>query len=226
MSHPDTCSAAAHLATTCCEQGRWKEAETLQWEALQQRRGIFGREHPRTIALAENLVATYSEQEKWEEAIGLQVELLEVKRRLLGDEDPRTMGAAAALASTYHSQGRLDEAEELKLELLHQRRIILGANHPYTILALDSLIATRRLREESKFVRKLISAIMEGKFKRNRDLLVDIAEEPRLWYYETFPFLNATGKGAIAHKGVVTPCVPLTFLNNSQVTRIVCHWWL
>ena len=44
--HPDTLTSMANLACTYRNQGRWKEAETLDVVVMEKRKQVLGDDHP------------------------------------------------------------------------------------------------------------------------------------------------------------------------------------
>jgi hypothetical protein len=60
--HPDSLSSVANLAWTYRNQGRWKEAETLQVQVMETRKTKLGADHPSTLSIMANLASTYRSQ--------------------------------------------------------------------------------------------------------------------------------------------------------------------
>jgi hypothetical protein len=58
----------ANLALTYRNQGRWKEAEALEVQAMKTRKRVLGQEHPDTLTSMANLASTYRNQGRWKEA--------------------------------------------------------------------------------------------------------------------------------------------------------------
>jgi hypothetical protein len=102
--HPDTFVTMGNLASTYYDQGRWKEAEVLQVQALEMRR-VLGDGHPDTLTAIANLAATYCKQQQWAKAKGLAEELLVLQKQVLGDDHPDTLATIAHLRSYtwFHS---------------------------------------------------------------------------------------------------------------------------
>jgi hypothetical protein len=46
--HPDTLTSMGNLTSTYRNQGRWKEAEELDVQAMETRKRVLGEEHPDT----------------------------------------------------------------------------------------------------------------------------------------------------------------------------------
>jgi hypothetical protein len=62
LEHPETLLAIGNLASTYCEQGRWKEAEELEIQVIEARKRILGLEYPDTLLAMGNLALAYSKQ--------------------------------------------------------------------------------------------------------------------------------------------------------------------
>jgi hypothetical protein len=60
--HPYTLSSISKLASIYWHQGRQKEAEELEVEALEMAKKILGEEHPSTLITKANLVLTRQNQ--------------------------------------------------------------------------------------------------------------------------------------------------------------------
>jgi hypothetical protein len=68
MEHPDTIKAAANLATTHTQQGRWEEGATLRASAVQLSLQVLGQQHPDTQNRLRDLVFVYGKLGKEKEA--------------------------------------------------------------------------------------------------------------------------------------------------------------
>jgi hypothetical protein len=73
-----------NLASTYCNQGRWKEAEELEVKVMDKRKRVLGQEHPDTLTSMDNLVSTYNSLGKLNEAKILFVEVSEIRNRVGG----------------------------------------------------------------------------------------------------------------------------------------------
>ncbi|PYH50180.1 purine and uridine phosphorylase [Aspergillus niger CBS 101883] len=133
--------------------GRWKEAEVLEVQALELCKRVLGPEHPDTLTSMNNLASTYSYQGRWKEAEELEVQVLELCKQVLGPEHPDTLGSMNNLASTYSDQGRWEEAEELEVQVMELRKRlevqvmelrkrVLGPEHPDTLTSMSNLAFT------------------------------------------------------------------------------------
>jgi hypothetical protein len=62
QDHPDTLSSIANLALIYWDQGRWKEAEELQVQAVNGLRTTLGEDHPSTVVSIANLASFHEER--------------------------------------------------------------------------------------------------------------------------------------------------------------------
>ena len=123
----------ANLALTFWNQGRWKEAEELEFQVMETSLRVLGQEHPDTLTSIANLALTYRDQERRKEAEALEVQVMEIRKRILGQEHPDTLTSTANLASTYQNQGRWEEAEELEVQGMDEKEGILPRESRFVI---------------------------------------------------------------------------------------------
>lgn len=144
----------AHLALTYQKLGRYKEAEELQVQILEQNKDSFGQEHLYVLMSMSELAKTYLAQGRLEEAENLQVQVLEVSKKLLGTEHEDTLDCSNDLGVTYMAQGRWKEAEELQLLVLETSKRVLGVGNATVLDYMHNLAQTycvqnrRRTAEE------------------------------------------------------------------------------
>jgi hypothetical protein len=69
--HPSTLTSMANLASTYQSQGRWTQAEDLEVQVMETRKGVLGEEHPSTLTSMANLAYTLKDQKRDEEAVEL-----------------------------------------------------------------------------------------------------------------------------------------------------------
>ncbi|KAK3371035.1 hypothetical protein B0T24DRAFT_304761 [Lasiosphaeria ovina] len=123
-------------------QGRWKDAEKFQLEAVKLRKAVLGDKHPHTLISMGNLASTYWNQGRWKEAETLEVQVVEMSKKVLGDEHPHTLISMGNLASTYRNQGRWKEAETLEVQVIEMSKKVLGDEHPDTLTSINHLAST------------------------------------------------------------------------------------
>ena len=87
----------ANLASTYQSQGRWKEAEELEVQAMETEKRVLGQEHPDTLTSIANLASTFWTQGRWKEAEELFVQVIETRKRVLGQEHPDNLTSMANL---------------------------------------------------------------------------------------------------------------------------------
>lgn len=63
--HPHTLTSMANLASTYCNQGRWKEAEELELVVMETRKKVLGEQHPNTLTSVRNLAITLQSQKRF-----------------------------------------------------------------------------------------------------------------------------------------------------------------
>src|SRR5258707_10761126 len=77
-----TPSVLSRIALVYDEQGRWKEAETLEVVVMEKRKQVLGDDHPDTLTSMTNLACTYRNQAHWKESETLQVEIIGTSRQV------------------------------------------------------------------------------------------------------------------------------------------------
>ncbi|KAJ5651655.1 hypothetical protein N7507_009081 [Penicillium longicatenatum] len=131
-----------YLASTYWNQGRWEEAEQLQLQVMEISKAKLGVDHPDTLTSMANLSSTYWSQGRWDEAEQLQLQVMETRKTKLGVDHPDTLTSMANLSSTYRNQGRWDEAEQLQLQVMETRKTKLGVDHPDMLTSMANLAFT------------------------------------------------------------------------------------
>ncbi|EXU95839.1 kinesin light chain-like protein [Metarhizium robertsii] len=130
------------VAGFLCDEGRWREAEPHQQDAVNLRTSLLGEQHPLTLASMTNLASIFGNQGQWNKAESIEVHLTQTRRRLLGEDHPDTLASIANLALTYKSHGRWHEAEELERQVMKSRTRVLGEEHPDTLASMRNLAST------------------------------------------------------------------------------------
>jgi hypothetical protein len=69
-----------NLASTYRNQGRWKEAEDLEFQSMETLKRVLGQEHPHTLTSIANLATTFWNQGRWKEAEDLLVQVIETRK--------------------------------------------------------------------------------------------------------------------------------------------------
>lgn len=81
----------ANLGSTYWSQGRWKEAEQLEVQAMETRTIRLGAEHPDTLASMANLAFTLNTAGRCSEAVDLLRACVVKQQRILGLAHPDTV---------------------------------------------------------------------------------------------------------------------------------------
>lgn len=137
----DASSVNAEKKAATCEifgrvyslEGRWREAEELEVQAMEARKRVLGAKHSDTLISISNLATTYWNQERWREAEELGVRALEAGKRVLGAEHPNTLTSMSNLAWRYSSQERWKEAIALMSDVVEFSHKSIGLSHPVTL---------------------------------------------------------------------------------------------
>ncbi|KAE8135653.1 violaceus kinesin [Aspergillus pseudotamarii] len=119
--------------------GRWKEAEELEVQAIELRKHVLGPEHPSTLTSMANLASTYWNQGRWKEAEELEMQVIELRTQVLGPKHPSTLTSMNNLAYTWKLLGKVQDALALMDKCVELRRNLLGPEHPHTISSSNAL---------------------------------------------------------------------------------------
>jgi DNA-directed RNA polymerase subunit F len=96
-----------NLAVTYRDQGKWKEAESLQVQVMEASKEKFGPLHPSTLIAMGNLALTYRDQIKSKEARELLDASIEGMQQVLGADHPTTIKYMHALVNiSQHAQNK------------------------------------------------------------------------------------------------------------------------
>jgi tetratricopeptide (TPR) repeat protein len=125
-------------------RGQYRQALTLNEQALAGYRRTLGDDHPNTLALMNNLATTRLALGDLQGARDLQEEALATERRVLGDDHPKTLVLMNNLAITRRTLGDLQGARALFVETLTARRQVLGDDHPETLTFISNLADIQR----------------------------------------------------------------------------------
>ena len=158
---PRVFSSMANLALTFANQGRWKEAEDLQREAMQTSSRVLGEDHPCTLRSLIYLVTIYQNQGQWEMAEKVGIQVMETNKRVLGKEHPNTLGSMTELAWTLAHQGRWKEAEELEIQTMKTSERVLGKENLGTLESMELLTSIHLHRGRLKEAEDLGMQVVE-----------------------------------------------------------------
>ncbi|KAJ7713483.1 hypothetical protein B0H16DRAFT_1702437 [Mycena metata] len=121
------------------EGGRYKQAEKLQEEVLEEQKQVLGDRHLDTLITMGDVANSYSDLGKYQKAKELQGIVLEKQKQVLGDNHPQTLLTMGNLANSYSDLGEHQKAKELEVFVLEKRTQLLGENHPDTLLTMGNL---------------------------------------------------------------------------------------
>ncbi|KAL7935748.1 heterokaryon incompatibility protein domain-containing protein [Trichoderma chlorosporum] len=144
------------------DDGRYKEAEELQLQAMEGLKMKLGADHIETHRMGSNLALTYQKQGRWKEAEQLETQVMESLKAKLGVDHIDTLVTMGNLATTYQRQDRWEEAEELETQVMEARKMKLGANHPDTLRSMTNLVVLYWKQSRWDDAERLGVQVMEG----------------------------------------------------------------
>ncbi|KAK4033926.1 hypothetical protein C8A01DRAFT_49591 [Parachaetomium inaequale] len=95
----------ANLASTYRNQGRWKEAESLEVQVMGTRKRVLGEEHPDTLTSMANLAHTWRCQARLGDALDLMKTCFHHQKQVLGRDHPNTVSTLFALKEWQEQDG-------------------------------------------------------------------------------------------------------------------------
>lgn len=153
--HPDTLSAADHLAHDLRALGEIEGALEIDEHVLERRRLMLGEDHPDTLASANNLALDLHELGDVERAREIDEDVLAGLRRVLGEDHPDTLASANNLAWDLYQLGDWQQAREIDEDVLARRRRVLGEDHPETFISASNLAVALRSVGEVERAREI-----------------------------------------------------------------------
>ena len=88
--------------------GRYKAAGQTEWQLLNLREEIQGKEHPQTLTTMNKLANALSRQGKYAEAEMMHRETLALREKILGKEHPDTLMTIDNIATTLSRRRKHD----------------------------------------------------------------------------------------------------------------------
>ncbi|KAJ7765220.1 hypothetical protein B0H16DRAFT_1687407 [Mycena metata] len=160
------------------EGGRYKEAEKLQEEVLEEQKQLLGENDPDTLLTMVHLAVSYSnlgehrkakelevivleKQKQHQKAKKLKVLVLEKQTQVLGENHLRTLHTMGNLANSYSNLGEHQKAKELQVPVLAKQKQILGENHPHTLLSMGDLATSYSRLGEHQNAKELEVIVLE-----------------------------------------------------------------
>lgn len=126
----ETMYSVSNLGSELLRNGKNKEAEELNRQALRGFEEMLGEEHPDTLDSTNNLADVLADQGKFEEAEKLYRQTLIAKDKILGNEHPDMQTGINKLAHCLQQQGQVDEAATLHKRMLIDNEITPGRAVP------------------------------------------------------------------------------------------------
>ncbi|KAL9084542.1 MAG: hypothetical protein Q9159_005160 [Coniocarpon cinnabarinum] len=133
---------AVRLQDVTSAPSRWRIAERLQREVLENRIRSFGTEYPDSLASQGNLASTYYQQGRLHEAARSQEQMLKARAQTLGEEHPDALISQNNLALTHREQGRLNEVTQLLKPVVKLGKQTLAETHPHRPASQHALART------------------------------------------------------------------------------------
>ncbi|RYP07907.1 hypothetical protein DL765_008977 [Monosporascus sp. GIB2] len=131
-------------------QGKYKEAEGMNRQALELSQAVLGNEHPSTLARTK------------------------ISEEVLGREHPDTLTSMNNLAKVLQNQGKYEEAEKIQRQALKLSQGVLGREHPSTLIRMNNLALILRnqgmlaeAEEKQQQRSELIKEILEQRASRH-----------------------------------------------------------
>jgi tetratricopeptide (TPR) repeat protein len=144
------------------QRGQYRQAMTLQEEALASCRRVLGDDHPNTMNAMNNLALGLRALGDLDGARELFEQALASCRRVLGDDHPDTLNAMNNLALTRRELGDLDGARELHEQALARFPRVLK-DHPNTLIVMNNLAAIRWALGDLQGARELYEQALAGR---------------------------------------------------------------
>jgi hypothetical protein len=137
--HPQTLTAASHLAHALADLGQFDHAKELDEDTLIRCRRVLGDDHPDSLRSATGLAADLTHLGNYQGARELHEDTLNRRRRVLGDDHPETLQSANNLAGSLVQLGDHQAARQLYEDAFMRCRRVLGDDHPDTLLTANNL---------------------------------------------------------------------------------------
>ncbi|UKZ96572.1 uncharacterized protein TrAFT101_011354 [Trichoderma asperellum] len=119
--------------------GKYQDAETFYYQALEILPKVLGAEHPHTLTSMNNLAGVLCSQGKYNEAEVIYRQALELQTKVLGAKHPITLTSINNLALILLNQEKYNEAEAIHRQALELQTKVLGAEHPYIFTSINNL---------------------------------------------------------------------------------------
>ncbi len=167
---PETMTMRGHLGRALTQAGRFREAEQILSQLVDDRERVLGPDDPLTLVARCNLVRAIGRGGRPQEALVLAEALLYDRIRVLDEDHPATLDTRGHLAELHDALGDVEAAMRIYQELLVDRVRVLGAEDP-VVLQTRFNIATYRAQlqpdEEALGLLHLVLLDEERVFRAN-----------------------------------------------------------
>ncbi|OBT51626.1 hypothetical protein VE04_08927 [Pseudogymnoascus sp. 24MN13] len=137
--HIETISSLSLLGSVLEEQGKYKEAEATQRQALEGYIKAIGEEHTATLTSVRLLGLALERQGKYEEAEAMHQRSVQGLEKVVGEEHIETLMSVTALGLVYRLQGKFEKAEAMQRRVVEGYKKVVGEEHPYTLISIAQL---------------------------------------------------------------------------------------
>ncbi|KUL81419.1 hypothetical protein ZTR_09656 [Talaromyces verruculosus] len=163
---PDRERIAQRVGQYLYGDGRYREAEILFSEVLDQKRNTLKDDDPEILSSMEWVAGSRWKQGKWKEAEDMELRLIDIRSQIRGAEQTEILNSIANLASTYMNLGRYAQAEQLEIVLLDRYESAFGLDHQKTLTSMSNLASTYRHRGKWKEAEDLALRVFTTRHSR------------------------------------------------------------
>ncbi len=125
------------------DQGRFRDAELLLRDVVEQRSAVLGDDHRDTLTSRHYLARVLRDRGQLPEAEALLAATLDARTRVLGAAHPDRQTSRNGMADLLRLRGELANAREIYQDVLWLRGKILGERHPATLTTRHYLAEVR-----------------------------------------------------------------------------------
>ncbi len=156
--------ALGHLSTCRLKQGRYADAERINWELLERLTRERGEGHLQTMVCAGDLALSLSYTRKFAAANRLFADVTRAIVATYGAHHPDALLIQSNHVSSLLLQGRYRAAERLARSLVGVLERVLGATHAYTLACTGNLataLSKQGKRDEAGGVHRRLIATQQ-----------------------------------------------------------------
>jgi tetratricopeptide (TPR) repeat protein len=129
------------LGEVLYRKGRYREAEPVLLDAIEELEHGFGRDHPEVATALNNLAVCYKYLARFTDAGALYQRALTILERALGPDRPEVASIYHNLGGLEHAAGNWSRGEPFARRSVRIRTRALGPNHPDVAADLTALAA-------------------------------------------------------------------------------------